>query len=71
VVPGTSCLAEALVAEMLLRVTGHPSVLRFGMARDDEGRPEAHAWVESGDRVVVGGRELERYEVFRSAADAR
>lgn len=70
-VPGTTCLVQALVAESLLRVTGHPCAVRFGVARDDRGRPEAHAWVQSGGRVVVGELDLQRYEVLRSAAEVR
>jgi hypothetical protein len=53
--PGTqSCLVRALVAETLLVRRGYPAALRFGVDHSDE-EFAAHAWVESGSEVVVGG----------------
>lgn len=52
------CLAQALAAEALLRRYGQPAVVRIGvrwLASAESGRLEAHAWVESAGRVVVGG----------------
>lgn len=61
-VPGTrSCLPRALAATALLRGAGLPARLRVGVTKGDGGRTEAHAWVESGGRVIVGAEELERY----------
>jgi hypothetical protein len=58
-----TCLVEALAVETLLAQGGHPARLRVGVAREEDGRLQAHAWVESGGRVVIGGSEktLERY----------
>jgi hypothetical protein len=53
-VPYGNCLPQALAAESLLRQSGHPVELRIGVAKTDQGRLEAHAWVESGGRLVVG-----------------
>jgi hypothetical protein len=53
-VPNGNCLPQALAAESLLRRSGHPVELRIGVAKTDHGRLEAHAWVESGGRLVVG-----------------
>ncbi len=53
-VPNGNCLPQALAAESLLRRSGHPVELRIGVAKTDQGRLEAHAWVESGGRLVVG-----------------
>ncbi len=57
------CLAQALTAQLLLRWQGCPARLHFGVARDDRGQVQAHAWVEANGRVVIGGSasELERY----------
>jgi hypothetical protein len=52
--PGAKCLARALAAQALLVWRGHPAELRLGVCRNAEGRLEAHAWVQSGGRVVVG-----------------
>ena len=53
-VPKGNCLLQALAAESLLTRSGYPVELRIGVAKTDEGRLEAHAWVESGGRLVVG-----------------
>ena len=53
-VPGSTCLTEALVGEILLSRRGFPSRLRLGVARE-AGELRAHAWVESEGRIVVGG----------------
>jgi hypothetical protein len=59
--PAATCLARALAAQVLLVRHGYPAILRIGVARDVAGRLEAHAWIESEGRVVLGGSpELER-----------
>ena len=51
---GFPCLAQALAARVLLERCGLDCRLRLGVDRAD-GRFEAHAWLERGGRVVVGG----------------
>jgi hypothetical protein len=63
-VPKATCLAQALAAQVLLGRYGYLSQLRLGVARDEEGRLEAHAWLESHGRIVVGGGELSRYTLL-------
>jgi hypothetical protein len=60
-VPGDpSCLVRALVAEAMLERRGHETALRFGV--DDAGADvEAHAWLESGGEIIVGGENREAY----------
>jgi len=60
-VPGANCLVQAMAVHLLLRREGLPSVFRIGVSRDETGCFEAHAWVESGDEIIVGGAGLERY----------
>ena len=60
IVPGATCLTQALAAEVMLRRTGGRPDLRFGVARD-AGDFEAHAWLELGGRVLVGDHGIERY----------
>jgi Transglutaminase-like superfamily len=59
-VPRASCLTQALVLHILLRREGLPSRIRIGVSKD-AGFFEAHAWVESHDRVVIGDSGLQRY----------
>ena len=60
-VPGDrSCLVRALVAEAMLERRRHETMLRFGV--DDAGADvEAHAWLESGGEIIVGGENREAY----------
>ena len=52
---GASCLTQALALRTLLGRNGHASQLHIGVARGEGARLSAHAWVESGGRVVIGG----------------
>ncbi|MSR22793.1 MAG: lasso peptide biosynthesis B2 protein [Gemmatimonadetes bacterium] len=54
VVPGATCLVQALAAEWPIRRGGAAASLRFGVAKGDGGL-DAHAWLESGGRVLLGG----------------
>src|SRR5215208_926749 len=53
-VPMGNCLPQALAAESLLGRSGYPVELRIGVVKTEQGGLEAHAWVESGGRLVVG-----------------
>ena len=53
-IPKGNCLPQALAAESLLTRDGYPVELRIGVAKTNDGRLDAHAWVESGGRLVVG-----------------
>jgi hypothetical protein len=54
-VPGASCLTQALAAEVLMKRRGYACKLRIGVARDSAGPLRAHAWLESSGVAVVGG----------------
>lgn len=56
----SSCLVQALAAESLLNRYGCPARLRIGVSKETSALL-AHAWVECGDLVVVGGGDLARY----------
>jgi hypothetical protein len=67
--PGTSCLAQSLVAERMLRAGGCEARLSVGVATPSiAGAPRAslnaHAWVESGGVLVTGDDPHERYELL-------
>ena len=64
-VPAATCLPQALAARALLRWYGEPAVLRVGVAKTDEGKLEAHAWVECQEQIIIGGfPALGRYTPF-------
>ena len=53
-IPGTTCLAEALVTYTMLRRHGHEPLLRIGVRQSDQRLLEAHAWVECNGQIVMG-----------------
>jgi len=50
----SSCLARAVVAEMLLDPLNGPVVFSLGVRHASDGRFQAHAWIAQADRVLVG-----------------
>lgn len=67
-VPAASlCLTRALAAHALLARRGCLACLRIGVVRGEEGELQAHAWVESQGRIVIGGlKDLSRYTPLRA-----
>jgi hypothetical protein len=59
-VPRATCLTQSLAAQILLARRGYPAALRLGVARE-AGQFDAHAWLESNGRVVIGNADLWRY----------
>ena len=60
-IPKATCLSQALVVRMLLERAGIPCRLYIGVARDNSGGLEAHAWVESQGQVFLGDVEPSGY----------
>jgi hypothetical protein len=60
-VPQATCLTQALAAQVLLGREGHTACLRIGVARNEGSQFQAHAWVETQGKVVIGESEVERY----------
>jgi Transglutaminase-like superfamily len=59
---GGHCLTRALAAESLLARRGYDVHVTIGVAKDDDDRLIAHAWVRCDGSVLIGGDpELERY----------
>lgn len=54
------CLPRALAAQAMLRRRGIASRLCLGVARDGDGLA-AHAWIELGQEIIVGGSEAPRF----------
>ncbi len=69
-VPGASCLTQALALQWLLARAGHGCELLVGVRRDDTGRFAAHAWVACNDRIVLGAAGT-RIEDFSTLAGVR
>lgn len=56
-----TCLTRALTLQVLLQKQGYDATLRIGVIRNEESLLQAHAWVESQGKVLIGGSELDRY----------
>jgi hypothetical protein len=55
-----ACLPRALAAQAMLRRRGIASTLCLGVAREN-GALSAHAWLELGQVIVVGGNEAPQF----------
>lgn len=58
VVTPARCLSQALAAAWMLHRDGQDSTLVIGVRLDDARHLQAHAWLESGDVIVSGSREM-------------
>ncbi len=56
----SACLAQAVAGKLMLKRRRIPSRLHLGMRRDEAGKLQAHAWLESGNEVLVGGGEKQK-----------
>ncbi|PBB86520.1 lasso peptide biosynthesis B2 protein [Mesorhizobium sp. WSM3876] len=55
IVPGASCLTQALAGQYLLARQGSASNIRIGIERDTGAEFRAHAWLISSNQIVLGG----------------
>ncbi len=51
------CLPEALAGRLMLQRRGYEANLTIGVRKDEKGALLAHAWLESGQHIVLGGGE--------------
>lgn len=64
-VPAATCLTQALTTALLLRRMGVSAHLRIGVANGSSGKLEAHAWLESRGKIIIGKeKSLYRYTVL-------
>lgn len=54
-IPKATCLPQALTAQHLLIWNSYPADFQIGVAKDANGKLEAHAWVTSQNKIIVGG----------------
>jgi hypothetical protein len=52
--PFAKCLPQAMVVKLLLARQACPGQLRIGVYKRENGALEAHAWVESKGRIIIG-----------------
>jgi hypothetical protein len=57
----SDCFPQAIAARMLLKRYGHAAIIHFGVERVGDDGLEGHAWLTSGDTIVIGDTDLDRY----------
>jgi Transglutaminase-like superfamily len=62
VIPGATCLVQALVLQAVLERSGQESQIHLGVNRGTF--LKAHAWVVVGDRTVLGRPEIEEFHAL-------
>lgn len=68
----SKCLVKALTAQLMLARRKISSTLYLGVAKDNDNKLLAHAWLRSGQAVITGERERVAFkEVARFANYAR
>ena len=72
-VPGATCLTQALALKWMLTRRRIVSRVRIGVAHDPDGPFKAHAWLETAsERVILGGaRSSEHYTPLPFALEKR
>lgn len=66
-IPGSTCLSNALAAQILFSSYGHKTKLHIGVARDQKNTFEAHAWLSLEGAIIIGSlRDLDRYQELPS-----
>ncbi|MEL6581048.1 MAG: lasso peptide biosynthesis B2 protein [Cyanobacteria bacterium J06621_12] len=64
------CLARALTTAVLMNIYGFPYQINIGVAKGKSGKIEAHAWVTSQEKVIVGNLpDLSRYVPMSSQGE--
>lgn len=66
----SKCLVRALTAQIMLSARKISSTLYLGVARDEEKKLIAHAWLRSGENIITGAHEKAEFtEVAKFAND--
>ncbi|MEX2534330.1 MAG: lasso peptide biosynthesis B2 protein [Trueperaceae bacterium] len=55
-VPGATCLTQALALQRLLHRSGEHSLIQVGFLRKESGEVHGHAWLEWRGQTIIGGR---------------
>ncbi len=66
---GFVCLPQAMAAKWMLRRRHLASTLYLGVARPDEAKFTAHAWLRAGDKILTGRAESRTHTTLASFAE--
>jgi hypothetical protein len=65
----SKCYDQALTAKALLGQSGLPATIYFGLAKENDKKLKAHAWVRCGNFIITGKAGLEQFTVVASFGD--
>jgi len=60
----SACLAQAMAGKFMLRRRGLSSLLYLGTKKDEYGEFVAHAWLQNGNKILLGGGGVETFVVL-------
>lgn len=60
------CFPLAIASQSMLRRRGIASTMYYGVAHSPEGVLEAHVWLMTGDRYIVGGETAANFRVLKT-----
>ena len=67
------CFPQAIAGQSMLRRRGIASTMYYGVSHSPEGALEAHVWLMTSDRYILGGESAANFRVLKTfpAADQR
>ena len=60
-IPKATCLTQALALQLFLKQSGREAHVHIGVDHSEGGRLDAHAWLESRGKVLLGESNLSQY----------
>lgn len=67
-VPGATCLVQACAGRALFALRDYRVIMRVGVRQAGESQIAAHAWLLSGDRIILGSS-VNDFDRYRPIAD--
>ena len=65
------CLTRAIACKSMLKRRGLRTTLYLGVAKGGEEHLKAHAWLRTGDLIVTGERDMDRFIVVSTFAEGK
>jgi len=65
----SACLAQTIAGKFMLKQRGIPSRLYLGTKKDEAGNLTAHAWLQAGNEIVIGGAGHQTFVVLSAFGD--
>jgi len=66
----STCLAQSIAGKQMLRRRKIKNILYLGMKKDKDGKLSAHAWLQSGNLILLGGQELKDFTPISGFMDS-